>query len=166
MKLLRWPESLSRDPCRKTRVLPLRLSRERDLLPPVCAKSRADGPDYRPSDAHLRRREKYAAAVALAAAISAVLAETAWAGGLTGDAARGETLYEACQDCHSLDKNDVGPFLEFVAFADPNAEPTDFCGWWTADMNQDAALTMDDLVILYDVLGLSCGDLDTDGDVD
>ena len=25
-----------------------------------------------------------------------------------GDAARGETLYEACQDCHSLDKNDVG----------------------------------------------------------
>ena len=26
-----------------------------------------------------------------------------------GDAARGETLYEACQDCHSLDKNDVGP---------------------------------------------------------
>jgi cytochrome c len=31
------------------------------------------------------------------------------AGGLTGDANRGETLYEACQDCHSLDKNDVGP---------------------------------------------------------
>ncbi|MBV8795085.1 MAG: cytochrome c family protein [Hyphomicrobiales bacterium] len=45
----------------------------------------------------------------LAAAISAALAENAWAGGLTGDAARGETLYEACQDCHSLDKNDVGP---------------------------------------------------------
>ena len=22
---------------------------------------------------------------------------------------RGETLYEACEDCHSLDKNDVGP---------------------------------------------------------
>jgi len=46
--------------------------------------------------------------VVLAAAIS-MLAQTAWAGGLTGDAARGETLYEACQDCHSLDKNDVGP---------------------------------------------------------
>ena len=45
----------------------------------------------------------------LAAAISATLAQTAWAGGLAGDAARGETLYEACQDCHSLDKNDVGP---------------------------------------------------------
>jgi cytochrome c len=26
-----------------------------------------------------------------------------------GDANRGETIYEACQDCHSLDKNDVGP---------------------------------------------------------
>ena len=57
----------------------------------------------------LRRRQKCAAAVTLAAAISAVLAEPARAGGLTGDAARGETLYEACQDCHSLDKNDVGP---------------------------------------------------------
>jgi cytochrome c len=45
----------------------------------------------------------------LAGAIAAALAKTAWAGGLAGDAARGETLYEACQDCHSLDKNDVGP---------------------------------------------------------
>ncbi len=45
----------------------------------------------------------------LACAISAALAKTAWAGGLAGDAGRGETLYEACQDCHSLDKNDVGP---------------------------------------------------------
>jgi cytochrome c len=26
-----------------------------------------------------------------------------------GDAKRGEVLYEGCQDCHSLDKNDVGP---------------------------------------------------------
>ena len=25
------------------------------------------------------------------------------------DVARGEKLYEGCQDCHSLDKNDVGP---------------------------------------------------------
>ncbi len=59
--------------------------------------------------AALRRMEMYPAAVTLAAAISAILAETAWAGGLAGDPARGETLYEACQDCHSLDKNDVGP---------------------------------------------------------
>lgn len=26
-----------------------------------------------------------------------------------GDADRGEALYQGCQDCHSLDKNDVGP---------------------------------------------------------
>ena len=26
-----------------------------------------------------------------------------------GDAAHGEELYQGCQDCHSLDKNDVGP---------------------------------------------------------
>jgi cytochrome c len=26
-----------------------------------------------------------------------------------GDAGRGEALYEGCQDCHSLDKNEVGP---------------------------------------------------------
>jgi cytochrome c len=26
-----------------------------------------------------------------------------------GDADRGEVVYQACQDCHSLDKNDVGP---------------------------------------------------------
>ena len=26
-----------------------------------------------------------------------------------GDADRGEKLYEGCQDCHSIDKNDVGP---------------------------------------------------------
>jgi cytochrome c len=25
------------------------------------------------------------------------------------DAARGETLYQGCEDCHSIDKNDVGP---------------------------------------------------------
>ena len=26
-----------------------------------------------------------------------------------GDPDRGETVYQGCQDCHSLDKNDVGP---------------------------------------------------------
>ena len=26
-----------------------------------------------------------------------------------GDATHGEELYQGCQDCHSLDKNDVGP---------------------------------------------------------
>ena len=45
----------------------------------------------------------------LAVAISAALTGNVWASGLTGDANHGEVLYEACQDCHSLDKNDVGP---------------------------------------------------------
>jgi cytochrome c len=55
----------------------------------------------------MRAREVKAAALVLAAA--GLIAKTAWAGGLAGDPARGETIYQACQDCHSLDKNDVGP---------------------------------------------------------
>ena len=35
-------------------------------------------------------------------------ASPALAGGLVGDPDRGERIYEACTDCHSLDKNDVG----------------------------------------------------------
>ena len=31
------------------------------------------------------------------------------AAGPAGDPDRGEQLYQACTDCHSLDKNDVGP---------------------------------------------------------
>ena len=31
------------------------------------------------------------------------------AAALAGNADRGERVYEACQDCHSLDTNDVGP---------------------------------------------------------
>jgi cytochrome c len=37
------------------------------------------------------------------------LAVPASAGAVAGDPARGEELYNACTDCHSLDKNDVGP---------------------------------------------------------
>ncbi len=36
-------------------------------------------------------------------------ASPALAGGLVGDPDRGEQIYEACTDCHSLDKSDVGP---------------------------------------------------------
>ena len=43
------------------------------------------------------------AIVALAALVAAGPAAAG------GDADRGERLYEACTDCHSLDKNDVGP---------------------------------------------------------
>jgi cytochrome c len=106
MSLSRSPESLSHEARRETGLPP---SQERGPSPRTGAGTRAAGPDDESCDAFLRRREKYAAAVVLAAAISAALMETAWAGGLAGDPNRGETLYEACQDCHSLDKNDVGP---------------------------------------------------------
>jgi cytochrome c len=106
MSLSCSPKSLSLEAGRKTGLPP---SWEGEPSPRAGAGARAEGLDEESSDAFLRRREKYAAAVVLAAAISAALAQTAWAGGLAGDANRGETLYEACQDCHSLDKNDVGP---------------------------------------------------------
>jgi cytochrome c len=109
MSLFRFLESLSRDACRKTGVLPPRPSRERKLLTLPRAPTCVDDPHERSADAALRRREKYLAAVMLAGAVSAALTGTVWAGGLTGDASHGEALYEACQDCHSLDKNDVGP---------------------------------------------------------
>jgi cytochrome c len=108
MSLFRLREPLSRDARRETGALPPRQSRERDLLTRPGARKRVEDPQER-SDASLRRRDKYAAVVVLTAAISAALTQSAWAGGVTGDPNRGETLYEACQDCHSLDKNDVGP---------------------------------------------------------
>jgi cytochrome c len=108
MKPFRLLEPLFREVRRMRGVLPSHPPRERDLSTHPRAIACADAKDEQPFDAHLRRQEKYAAAVVLACAISAALAKTAWAGP-AGDAARGETLYEACQDCHSLDKNDVGP---------------------------------------------------------
>ena len=41
--------------------------------------------------------------------LAALAASRALAGALAGDATRGEQIYQACEDCHSLDKNDVGP---------------------------------------------------------
>ena len=105
MSLFRLPEPRPRDARRETGVLPPHPSRGRDFS----TNPRAEAPDGGCANTHLRRREKYLAAVMLAAAISTALAQTAWAGGLAGDANHGEALYEACQDCHSLDKNDVGP---------------------------------------------------------
>jgi cytochrome c len=47
------------------------------------------------------------AAVVFAGTVSAVFAcETALA---DGDTARGEALYQGCEDCHSVETNDVGP---------------------------------------------------------
>jgi cytochrome c len=109
MQPFRFPESLSRDARRKTGALPRPPSREGDLACTLAVQRHVEDPHDRRSDAHRRRRERYIASVIAAAAITAALAQTAWAGGLPGDANRGESLYEACQDCHSLDKNDVGP---------------------------------------------------------
>ena len=41
--------------------------------------------------------------------LACAFAQPASAGPLRGDAVRGEQLYQACTDCHSLDQNDVGP---------------------------------------------------------
>ena len=46
--------------------------------------------------------------------LAALAASRAPAAPLAGDAVRGEELYQACTDCHSLDKNDVGPRHRWV----------------------------------------------------
>ena len=43
------------------------------------------------------------------AILAAALAAGAAMAAPPGDPERGEQVYQACQDCHSLDKNDVGP---------------------------------------------------------
>jgi cytochrome c len=102
------PEPLPRDACRETGVLPPHPSRGRELLTQPCARTRIEEP-HEMATASLRRREKYAAAVALSVAISAALTGTVWAGAPIGDAHHAEALPKARQDCCSLDKNDVGP---------------------------------------------------------
>ena len=108
MSLFRFLEPLSRDACRETGVLPPHPSRERDLLTRPCARTRVEDPHER-SDARLRGEKNTPPPWSSQPRSRRRLLETAWAGGLTGDASHGEALYEACQDCHSLDKNDVGP---------------------------------------------------------
>jgi cytochrome c len=50
------------------------------------------------------------AACLVAAGIgSAALAFASVDGAVQGDPARGKTLYQGCQACHSLDDNDLGP---------------------------------------------------------
>jgi cytochrome c len=41
--------------------------------------------------------------------MSAIVATTATAGPPTGDPVHGKALYQACEACHSLDENDLGP---------------------------------------------------------
>jgi cytochrome c len=47
--------------------------------------------------------------VLAAVAILGILTGTISAANAAGNASRGEVLYQGCQDCHSIDKNDVGP---------------------------------------------------------
>jgi cytochrome c len=47
--------------------------------------------------------------MAMAAGTLATTMSVAAIGGLTGDPDRGKTLYQACQACHSIDDNDLGP---------------------------------------------------------
>jgi cytochrome c len=46
---------------------------------------------------------------ALAAAMPGAFADTGAAMPAYGDPARGKALYQACQACHSIDENDLGP---------------------------------------------------------
>jgi cytochrome c len=63
-----------------------------------------------PSPARGRRCLREARRLAVFALTSlCFVAGSAMAGGLVGDPTRGEQLYQACTDCHSLDQNDVGP---------------------------------------------------------
>jgi cytochrome c len=56
---------------------------------------------------------------------AALLAAPALAGSLHGDPERGEQIYQACTDCHSLDKKDVGPRHRGV-FGRPAASLPDY----------------------------------------
>ncbi|MGX4801701.1 c-type cytochrome [Bradyrhizobium guangdongense] len=48
------------------------------------------------------------------AAVAIALLCAAGPAGATGDAARGQTLYKGCADCHSISENGVGPMHKGV----------------------------------------------------
>lgn len=57
--------------------------------------------------AHRRRIDAYLCLLVLPCLFSTAQAQSAAAD--PGNPARGQTLYQACTGCHSLDDNDVGP---------------------------------------------------------
>jgi cytochrome c len=63
-----------------------------------------------PSNSVLRRST---ASLVLATVAIAIACATGPARA-TGNAARGQTLYKGCADCHAIDKNDVGPMHKGV----------------------------------------------------
>jgi len=72
------------------------------LLPALVRGIVGEGRGLSPPDEGFRR-------AAFILAVFRALAGPAAAIDLAGDADRGEQIYQACTDCHSLDKNDVGP---------------------------------------------------------
>ena len=92
MSLFRFLESLSGCALRKMGVLPPRPPREKNFFSPSLIRPSVEWLVEHDSDAALRRREKYVAAVGLSVAISAAITGTVWAGALTEDAARGQTF--------------------------------------------------------------------------
>ena len=92
MSLFCFLESLSGCALRKMGVLPPRPPREKNFFSPPLIRPSVEWLVEHDSDAALRRREKYVAAVGLSVAISAAITGTVWAGALTEDAARGQTF--------------------------------------------------------------------------
>ena len=71
------------------------------------AREAMDARSFLPSTRYICR---CAALVALIAAATSAACPVQAA----GDPARGEILYQGCQDCHSIEKNDVGPMHKGV----------------------------------------------------
>jgi cytochrome c len=58
-----------------------------------------------------------------AAALLGILAVTGSTANAAGNACRGEELYQGCRDCHSIDKNDVGPMHKGIVGRPSGAVP-------------------------------------------
>jgi cytochrome c len=63
---------------------------------------------------HVLRKSAFGAALLIGAAVvmsSAAFAESSPSAASTGpgDPVRGKTLYQACESCHSINDNDIGP---------------------------------------------------------
>jgi hypothetical protein len=92
MRLFRCIKFVSRNACPQMVGRPSRSFRTINLMAPPRTRSRVERLFEHPSDAALQRRKRYVAAVRLSAAVSAALTGTVWAGAVTEDATRTETL--------------------------------------------------------------------------
>lgn len=64
---------------------------------------------HRGQGRHASNRAKRSVAAALVWLVSFASGHAAAGTVPAGDAARGATLYQGCEDCHSIGENDVGP---------------------------------------------------------